>query len=50
MELKLPLVKNKRNQQLNFTIPKRKFSKEFVKDIQNKKYIKIDFKMKGGKR
>jgi hypothetical protein len=46
MELKLPVVKNKRNKQLTFSLPKKKISKELLKQIQKNKYIKL--KLMGG--
>lgn len=46
MDLKIPLIKNKRNNQFNFSIPKRKLSKEFVKELSAKKYIELKLEKK----
>lgn len=41
MDLKLPVIINKKNKQMNFSIPKKKISKEIIKDIGKNKFIKI---------
>jgi len=41
MKLKIPLVKNKKNLQYNFSLPKKKIPKELIKNISKHKYIKI---------
>ena len=41
MDLKLTVVKNKTNKQMNFSIPKKLLGKEMVKSIDKNKYIKL---------
>lgn len=41
MNLKLRLVKNKKNNQFNFFLPKKKIPKNLLLDIQKKRSIKI---------
>jgi hypothetical protein len=39
--LKIPVVMNKNNKQINFSLPKKKISKESLDDIMKNKYIKF---------
>jgi hypothetical protein len=42
LKLKLPIVENKNNKQLNFSLPKKKLSEELIKEIRKNKYIKLE--------
>jgi len=44
MDLKLKVIKNKRNNQLTFSLPKKKFKKEFLKNLERKKYLRLNIK------
>jgi len=39
MDLRLSLVKNKKNKQLNFSLPKKRLPKELIKNIQKKNLL-----------
>jgi len=39
MDLKLLVIKNKKNNQLNLSLPKKKLPKELIKDIQKKNLL-----------
>jgi hypothetical protein len=41
MNLKLRIVENKNNKQLNISLPKKKISEEMLKDIKKNKFIKL---------
>jgi hypothetical protein len=41
LKLKINLIENKKNKQLNFSLPKKKISKEMLEDIIKNKYVKL---------
>jgi hypothetical protein len=41
MDLKINLVKNKKNHQWNISIPKKKLSKKLLTSMEKKKFIKL---------
>jgi hypothetical protein len=43
-EIVCNLVKNKKNGQVNITLPKKKLTKKFLKELDNTHKIKIKFK------
>jgi hypothetical protein len=41
LKLKIPIVENKNNKQINLSLPKKKISKEMLEDMHKNKYIKL---------